>query len=152
MVRHHIRDSWRNQECFAWREQVLGTGFRNMKGHLWHMTWIYSGDLQKMTYKWNLLNVSVAILLYFPTHNTSCLNSVSDAAPSCFSVSIEKTCFMSCCLSLLDSSLSCLYISRHCPVCANPHFIFWNTNLSHMLIIIIFLDSSLELPNRYHNA
>lgn len=151
MVRYHIRDSWRNQEYFAWREQVLGTGFRNMKGHLWHMAWIYSGDLQKMMYKWNL-NFSVVILLHFPTHNTSCLNSVSDAVPSCFPVSTEKTCFTSCCPSLLDSSLPCSHISLHFPMCANLHFIFWNTNLSHMLIVIIFLDSYLELPNRYHDA
>lgn len=43
MVRCHISDSRSNQRYLP--REVLGAAFGNMKGHLWHMGWIYSGDL-----------------------------------------------------------------------------------------------------------
>lgn len=129
----------------VWPGEVLGAGFRNMKRHLWHIAWTYSGDLQKMC-KWHLLDFSFVIELRFPTCNISCLNvsgAVSSYLVPCLHGGDRNHVLLSFCLSW--SPLLCLYIPLHSPMYASLHCIFWNTNLSHMLIIIIILDSYPEL-------
>lgn len=144
-MRCHLRNSW-NQNCFVQRS--VGCWFqedeRSSVAPGLHSSWRSSEDM----YKGNPLSFNLVIGWCFPTH-VSCLNYISGASPSPPSPGFHwrdwaRFCVpLSFCLSWAPAL--CSHIPLRCPLCASLHCIFWNTNSSHILILIIVLDSYPEL-------